>query len=234
MPSVQRRRPTTRKGRPTLTRDLIAATALDLAGAEGFPAVTMRRLAAELGVTVRALYNYVEDRQEVVDLAAELLMSQWQLPNLDHRHWQSSVRAYADELRALYRRYPKALLISLDDHPRPSAVHPNRLRNPEEFLGLLHSVGLTPEAALLVHHELSLKLFGFSLLVDYRTDRPSIDDDLLKPVPDTWISAHAELDLPRLHEAIQSTAPTPDELFAQLIDTTVSSIRSHQRRARRG
>src|SRR5262245_52300012 len=115
MPTT-RRRPATRKGRPTLTRELIAERALHLAGAEGFPTVTMRRLAADLGVTVRALYNYVEDRQEVVELATQLLMSQWELPELSTERWEDSVRTYCSQLRSLYGRFPRALLVSLDEN----------------------------------------------------------------------------------------------------------------------
>ncbi|MYV59771.1 TetR family transcriptional regulator, partial [Streptomyces sp. SID4931] len=77
MPATSRRRPATRKGRPVLTRESIAAKALEMAGAQGFASLTMRALATELGVTVRALYNYVEDRQDVVHLAVDTLLTSW-------------------------------------------------------------------------------------------------------------------------------------------------------------
>ncbi|GAA2446541.1 hypothetical protein GCM10010191_74510 [Actinomadura vinacea] len=226
-PSKPRRRPATRKGRPTLTRELIAERALHLAGAEGFPAVTMRRLAEELGVTVRALYNYVADRQEVVDLAARLLLAQWELPELDPERWEDSVRAYCAQLRGLYRRYPRALLVSLDERVRPTGVHPNRLANPEAFLGLLRGIGLTPHDALRVHSELGLKLFAFTLLVDHPTDRAPDGPGPLDaaPVPAAWPAAHPELHLPYLSEAVHLPKPTPDELFDYLVDTLVLSIR---------
>lgn len=64
------------RGRPrkdsnwaTFSRDELAARALHIAGNEGFSAVTMHRLAAEFSVTPRALYNYVADRQEIINLA---------------------------------------------------------------------------------------------------------------------------------------------------------------------
>lgn len=215
-----RRRPQTRKGRPTLTRELIAERALGLAGAEGFPAVTMRRLAADLGVTVRALYNYVEDRQEVVELATQLLLSYWDVPELRADRWEDSVRAYCAAMRALYRRFPRALLVSLDEDVRPRGVHPARLRNPDAFLGLLRGVGLSPVDALQVHAELGLKLFGFALLVDYRATGD------LSPVPAEWLAANPELDVPHLDEAVRGAKPTQDEFFDYLVDTLILSIRA--------
>ncbi|MGH8968035.1 MAG: TetR/AcrR family transcriptional regulator, partial [Actinomycetes bacterium] len=120
----RRRRPTTRKGRPTLTADLIAEGMLELAGRMGFHAVTMRVLAEHLGVTVRALYNYVEDRQEIVDRAANLFIARRPAPELDPRDWERSLADYSQSLRTVYRRHPRALLVSLDEQIRDPAVHP--------------------------------------------------------------------------------------------------------------
>ncbi|MBP2327043.1 AcrR family transcriptional regulator [Kibdelosporangium banguiense] len=219
MPPTTRRRPATRKGRPTLTRELIAERALHLAGAEGFPAITMRRLAADLGVTVRALYNYVEDRQEVVELATQLLMSYWQLPELNVDRWEDSVRAYCAQMRSLYRRFPRALLVSLDEDVRPRGVHPARLRNPDAFLGLLRGIGLSPLDAVRVHTELGLKLFGFALLIDYR-------DADVSPVPEQWLTAQPDLHVPHLAEALRTAKPTPDEFFDHIVGTLILAIKA--------
>lgn len=221
----QRRRPATRKGRPTLTRELIAERALHLAGREGFPAVTMRRLAGELGVTVRALYNYVTDRQEVVELATQLLMAQWELPELSVEHWEDSMRRYCAQLRTLYRRYPRALLVALDEKVRTAGVHEARLCNPDAFLGLLRGIGLDPLEAFRVHTELGLKLFGFTLLIDYPADTTGQNPIDSAPVPTTWLAAHPDLHVPHLAEATHLAKPTPDEVFDYVVDTLILSIR---------
>ncbi|MFB9530742.1 TetR/AcrR family transcriptional regulator [Nonomuraea roseola] len=216
-----RRRPATRKGRPTLTRELIAERALELAGREGFPSVTMRRLAEELGVTVRALYNYVDDRQEVVELATQALMAQWHLPELSAERWEESLRAYCGQMRELYRRHPRALLVGLDESIRPMAVPENRLRNTDALLGLLRGVGLTPLDAFLVHTELALKLFAFSLLIDHVADA-----DRVAPVPQEWLDAQPEIHVPHLVEVMEADRPTPDELFDHIVGTLVLSVRA--------
>ncbi|MFJ8970475.1 TetR/AcrR family transcriptional regulator [Streptomyces anulatus] len=223
MPATPRRRPATRKGRPVLTREIIAAKALEMAGAQGFPALTMRALAAELDVTVRALYNYVEDRGEVVSLAVDLMLTSWTPPPLDPAAWETSVAGYAGSLRALYRRWPRALLVSLDEDTPPASVHPNRLLNLDRFLRLLRDVGLDLPAALAAHRHLSLLVLSFALVVDGPAGRAGDDRNPL--VPDAWLTAHADLDIPVLREAAALPLPTPDEQFDELVSAVVARIR---------
>lgn len=217
--TVPRRRPATRNGRPTLTPDLIARAALDLAGAHGFPAVTMRRLASHLGVTVRALYNHVADRQEVIDRAARLFLAEWQAPALDPDDWELGLAAYAAALRCAYRRHPRALLIALDEQVSPAAVHPNRLTNVDALLGLLRAIGLDALAAQAVHRDLALRVFAFVLLVDQQ------GGDAPAQLPPGWLAAHPDLALPHLREAATLAAPDADAAFDQLVDGLVAFTR---------
>ncbi|MFI9017360.1 TetR/AcrR family transcriptional regulator [Streptomyces griseus] len=223
MPATPRRRPATRKGRPVLTRGIIAAKALEMAGSQGFPSLTMRALAAELGVTVRALYNYVEDREEVVALAVDLMLTSWNPPPLSPSAWEESVADYAGSLRALYRRWPRALLISLDEDTPPASVHPGRLLNLDRFLRLLRDIGLDLPAALAAHRQLSLLVLSFALVVDGAAGRAGADRTAL--VPDAWLTDHADLDIPTLREAAATPLPTPDEQFDELVSAVVDRIR---------
>jgi AcrR family transcriptional regulator len=65
---------------------------VEIAADRGFAALTMRTLAAHLGITVRPLYNHVHGRQDVVDLVAARLMSLQPAYDLDADQWQDSVR----------------------------------------------------------------------------------------------------------------------------------------------
>ncbi|WP_237102642.1 TetR/AcrR family transcriptional regulator [Nonomuraea sp. MG754425] len=214
----RRRRPLTRKGRPTLTKDHIAQAMLDLAGARGFRSVTMRLLAEHLGVTVRALYNYVEDRDEIVARAVALFIEQWPAPQPDPEQWERSIREYGAALRAVYRRHPRALLVSLDEQIDGSAIHPNRLTHTDAFLGMLRAIGLSVADAQFVHSDLTLRVFGFVLLVDYRQDQgePVMEHT---PVPPLWLRAHPALAVPHLREAV-AAAPlmSVDEAFERVMD----------------
>lgn len=103
-----------------LSRDLIARRAFELAGDEGFPAVTMHRLAREFGVSPRALYSHVENRQDIVDAVGALMMQELPVLHLDASDWQNSLRAAYRDARAAYRKHPRALLIAMDETLTPS------------------------------------------------------------------------------------------------------------------
>ena len=69
----------TRQPRPRqvrVTRDEVVDTALELVEAEGVDRLTMRRLAAKLGVAVTAIYWHVGDKQALLDAVAERIASQ--------------------------------------------------------------------------------------------------------------------------------------------------------------
>ena len=221
----RRRRPDARKGRPTLTRERIAEAALVVAGQEGFPALTMRRLADELGVTVRALYFYVQDRQEVVDLAAKLLQQQSPERRLDPADWRASLRLMCHEARAHYRRHPRALLISLDETVTLDGVDAARIADTEALLGFLRALGLDLPDALAIRTQLLIDLFGFALLVDYRHDRadPSQRPALGAAVPAGWLAAHPEIDAPNTRDAAAEPVSSDDQ-FDQIVDNLIAAI----------
>src|SRR5262245_3535913 len=58
-----------------ITTATIVATAIRIADGEGLPAVSMRRIAVELGVATMALYRHVRGKNHLVLLMAETLMA---------------------------------------------------------------------------------------------------------------------------------------------------------------
>jgi AcrR family transcriptional regulator len=68
--------------KPALSRERIAATAIAIADAEGFEAVTMRRLANDLGVGTMSLYHYVQTKEELVAMMDDALMAEVILASL--------------------------------------------------------------------------------------------------------------------------------------------------------
>lgn len=215
-----------------LTREAIANAALQIAGAEGFPAVTMRRIAQRLGVTVRALYNHIDDRQEVIDLAAEMLLGEWQLPALDPDDWQDSFRGYAWSQRDLYRRYPRAILVGIDEQVRLKGVHPSRLTHPERVLGFLVDIGIPTATAALLHGGFLMQLTGFTLLVDHPSEHRQEQGGLgpvLAPAPKPWLDASPDLDLPILRLLADEGMPIgADATFARLVEIWIVTIEAHR------
>ncbi|WP_373557730.1 TetR/AcrR family transcriptional regulator C-terminal domain-containing protein [Streptomyces sp. SS07] len=139
--------------------------------------------------------------------------------------WETSVADYSGSLRALYRRWPRALLVPLEEDTPPASVHPNRLLNLDRFLRLLREVGLGVPAALAAHRQLSLLVLSFVLVVDGPADRAGDSPDRAGLVPDAWLAGHADLDIPVLREAAALPLPTPDEQFDELVSAVVDRIR---------
>ena len=122
---------------PSLTRDEIAATAIQLADAHGLEAVSMRMLAVALGIGAASLYRYVESKDELVDLMADAVMG------ADMRHgaaadWRTHLRSYARGLRAMIRRHPWMVV----EGAGRTSLGPNTAAVFERVLGGLDGLGL--------------------------------------------------------------------------------------------
>lgn len=117
---------------PERSRAEITAAAIDVADAEGLAAVTMRRVAKELGTGAASLYRYVATRDELVDLMIDTVFGEHELV-VASGDWRADL---LEDLR-----------LGLDDvvrHPwlaeavnhRP-ALGPNAVRLTEHSLALL-------------------------------------------------------------------------------------------------
>jgi AcrR family transcriptional regulator len=135
-------RPVGRRGpRPRLEVAAIVAAAVDLADSAGIAAVTMRGLAARLGLaSPNALYTYVPSKAELVDLIVDACFAAFALdgstlpPDIGTR-----VRAIADANRALLRLHPWLAEVATDRPP----LGPGQLRKYELELGALDGLGLS-------------------------------------------------------------------------------------------
>jgi len=98
-----------RAGRPAqLTRDAVLGAALALADTEGIEALSMRRLAAELGCGAMTLYTYVRDREDLLSGVVGLLIAEVEAGHLPGSSWQEDVRRAAASYRTMALRHPRA------------------------------------------------------------------------------------------------------------------------------
>jgi AcrR family transcriptional regulator len=116
--------------KPRFTREQIAKTALAIADSEGLDALSMRRVAEELGAGTMTLYYYVRTKEDLLALVEDALMGETveacePLP----KGWRAAVRKLATATRATYLRHAWALrtLTGL-------RVGPNGLRHIEQSL----------------------------------------------------------------------------------------------------
>ncbi|MFJ7902506.1 TetR/AcrR family transcriptional regulator [Streptomyces sp. NPDC096198] len=96
---------TGRGPRPAYTRADIAAAAVRIADAEGLDAVSMRRVAAELGCGTMSLYNYVPRKEDLYELMMDVVGGEHELwePVGD---WRADMLRMAHQTRDLMHRHP--------------------------------------------------------------------------------------------------------------------------------
>src|SRR5262244_701385 len=110
--------------RPRFTRQQIAAVALAIADAEGFDAVSMRRIAAELGAGTMTLYYYVRTKDELIALMDDAIMGEILIPEDEiPEGWREGMAEIARRSHAIFVRHPWSL-----ESLRNAEGGPNALR----------------------------------------------------------------------------------------------------------
>jgi TetR/AcrR family transcriptional regulator, tetracycline repressor protein len=107
----------------TITRDQVVTTATDMVKAGGFQAMTIRSLAAELGVAPMSLYSHVRDKDDILDEVVDRLLAGAWRPSVSEDDWEEWIMQAADKLRRFLVAQPAALYVYLR-HPvvSPAAV----------------------------------------------------------------------------------------------------------------
>jgi AcrR family transcriptional regulator len=133
--------------RPKFTRDQIASTALAIADSEGFAAVSMRRVAGDLGAGTMTLYYYVRTKDELIALMDDAIMGEVLIPADEFpAHWHEALTAISIRTWDVLMRHPWAL------HSLGSAAPgPNAMRHFEQSLAALAGTHLdAPETFALL------------------------------------------------------------------------------------
>jgi AcrR family transcriptional regulator len=109
--------------KPALTLERIVAAAVRVADADGLDAVSMGRVAAELGAAAMSLYRHVSAKEELLTLMVDAAWGEPPDPLADGEGWRSGLSRWAWAMRASIRRHPWAIRIPLDGLPiMPHAV----------------------------------------------------------------------------------------------------------------
>ncbi|MFC7527885.1 TetR/AcrR family transcriptional regulator C-terminal domain-containing protein [Actinoplanes sp. GCM10030250] len=89
-----------------LTRERIVDAASALIDAEGLDALSMRRLATELGVQGPSLYNHFATKAEIVDAVAEAVIAQVDFSVFLDRDWREALRRWAKSYHGVLAAHP--------------------------------------------------------------------------------------------------------------------------------
>lgn len=90
--------------KPAFSRADIAAAAVRIADAEGLDAVSMRKVAAELGCGTMSLYNYVPRKEDLHELMLDAVSGGYEFPE-PSGDWRADLIALAHQAREMMHRH---------------------------------------------------------------------------------------------------------------------------------
>ena len=144
--------------RAPLSRERVVTAAMALADEKGEAGVTMRAIAARLGVEAMSLYNHVADREDILNGMVDAVFSEIDLP-VAGTGWKEAMRARATSVRTVLRRHPWAVgLMDSRNHPGPAT-----LRHHDAVLGVLRAGGFSISMAAHAFSVMDSYLYGFVL-----------------------------------------------------------------------
>ncbi|OOC53491.1 MULTISPECIES: TetR/AcrR family transcriptional regulator [Nocardiopsis] len=124
--------------KPGLSRGSVVAAAVALADAEGLEAVSMQRVAKELGYTTMSLYRYVDSKEDMLALMGDAVMDVEPPAPREDGDWRAGVEEWAHGVTNVYRLHPWSVYLPLSGPPSG----PNGLRWMESGLRELVASGL--------------------------------------------------------------------------------------------
>jgi AcrR family transcriptional regulator len=173
----------TAEPRNRLSRERVLRAAIGHADAGGLEALTMRKLAKELGVAPMALYRHVANRDDLVDGIVDIVFGEIDLPS-GGEGWRPAMCQRAISLRDVLLRHRWAIgLMESRRNPGPA-----NLRHHDAVIGCLRAAGFDMTMAAHAYSLLDSYIYGFALTkmnlpFDTTTDVAEMAESMLEPFP---------------------------------------------------
>jgi AcrR family transcriptional regulator len=220
-----------RRRRDPISKDAIVTAAIGLLDREGLAALSMRRLAEQLGTGAATLYWHVGSKDGLLDLVLDQVIGEFKVPDPDPGHWQDQLKQVARDQRAGSLRHPWVVRVSIGRIP----MGPNALRYSERILAILRAGGIPPHLAVQGYLLLIATVNGFTIDETGVDDNADPDDSRLPTDPDDlqqvadmardYIASLPAALFPNMTTlADEFTAADPDERFELLIDIFVDGL----------
>jgi AcrR family transcriptional regulator len=202
--------PNSRSSRRPLNRDRVLEAAVKLADENGIEAVTMRKLAAVLGIEAMSLYNHVEGKGDLVDSIVDLVYAEIELPS-DETDWRAAVRRCALSVHEVMLRHPWACGLAIGPTETPT-MRGARIGYMDWLLGRLTEAGFSPEATYHGYHVLDSYMLGFTFwqLGHTGTATAAAGDGSLADLVATFVPQLRSAGYPRLAEHAEQHLSPPD------------------------
>jgi len=227
--------------RPPLTRARIVDAALFVMDRDGLDAVSMRRIAREVGVEAMSLYHHVRDKEDLLDAVLERVMGEFEFPD-DTEDWATQGREVARSWRRLLNAHPNVIPVFAERHKPMTTV--DALRPMEVSLRVLRRAGLTEIDAVQAFHVIGGYIFGFVVMetggmfhpgrrVESAADVAGLPDELpcvawAIPLLETCdLDAQFEFGLDLMLEGLRAKASRPSSTASQAIKPSSRPTRSN-------
>ena len=164
--------------RMPLSRQRVLAAAMDLADAEGVSAITMRRLAADLGVEAMSLYYHVPGKEGLLDGLAEAVLDEINAAVAARVRpddlWSTALRQRCLAAREVMVRHRWAPGLLGSRSSIPAGLYPHY----EEILATMIRGGLSYQLSHRAIHALGTMVLGFTQeLFSPATDGGTLDEE---------------------------------------------------------
>ena len=141
--------------RGTLTRERIVNAALELIDGDGIEAVSMPKLAKQLGVGVMSLYSHVASKDDLLDAVASQVLASLPIPSGDD--WQTRLARHFRDLRNALVQHPGLGTVLATKNVAAPAVFDLL----ERQLSDLTTAGVADEDAVHLYYDLLVYTLGF-------------------------------------------------------------------------
>ncbi len=152
-----------------MSRERLLRAAVEFADRNGIEALSMRKLARELGVEAMTLYYYVANKNDLLEGMADLVAAEIELPP-DDLDWREATRRRAMSAHAVLARHHWASPVWMR-----VMIGPARMRYMNAALGTYRRAGLSPAATELAFHTVENHIVGYTL---QESNFPLAPDDL--------------------------------------------------------
>ena len=186
-----------RQPREPVTRERALTTALAIADAEGIDALTMRRLARELGIEAMSLYHHVSSKGDILDGICDLVMGQIEVPPAG-TDWKTAMRHRAQSAHRVLLAHPWAATLVTSR----INIGIGMTRYLEATFGRLMDGGFSVTGALDAWHALDSHIYGFTL---QELTLP-FDVDQAQQVSDAVLASFDAVQFPRLVQVMTEVA----------------------------
>jgi AcrR family transcriptional regulator len=202
------------------------AVARGIIDRHGLRALTMRRLAAELGVTPNTLYSHVADKSALLDLLMDDVAGDVKAPDPETVEWRDGLHALFTATRRTVAAAPELAPLFLSRAPRG----PNALRLGEVTFELLARGGVRGPAAVQALRTLLVYSFGYATFAAARAEDPAS----AARARDAERAFAADRSLPLTTALASELARAPVEAgFEAGLDSLISGIGARPRRESR-